>query len=206
MFSSVKLQSAASQSPASDQRIAGLLRDLATGLKQQMFFWGRDVVYPSGNLLVEYGFEKSRSLGLQGTSCYHLDWQRGRIELHGACAAWYPDHGGDGFIYIRPLGKCFAWLDQKAAIPGYWPKESFRPLELRFPDRACNHFIDWWLAYEHFIEKSLGQNHRADHYRQHKSLPRTKSWLPPRSATLWLRGLRDNPGKLKRANLFYVAK
>ena len=69
-------------------RLGGLLRDLTAGLKQQMFFWGRDVVHPDGNLLVRQGFSKSPSAGLQGTSCYGLDWQGGRIELHGACAGW----------------------------------------------------------------------------------------------------------------------
>ena len=65
-----------------------------------VFFWGRDVVHPDGNLLVRQGFSKSPSAGLQGTSCYGLDWQGGRIELHGACAGWYPRDGGEGFNFF----------------------------------------------------------------------------------------------------------
>lgn len=45
-------------------RLGGLLRDLTAGLTQQMFFWGKDVVHPDGNLLVRQGFAKSPSAGL----------------------------------------------------------------------------------------------------------------------------------------------
>ncbi|NJR41629.1 MAG: hypothetical protein HC767_02145 [Akkermansiaceae bacterium] len=186
------------------RRTAGLLRDLSVGLKQQMFFWGRDVVSPRGNLLVEQGFEKTRSTGLQGTSCYGMDWQDGRVELHGACAGWYPENGESGFIYIRPLGKCFTWLESQAPIPGQWPEESLAPLGPNELHQACYPFIDWWLHSEQWIEKSLGSAYRADCYRQHKRLPKSKSWLPPITAARWLEQFRKNPMNLERAKRFDV--
>lgn len=65
-----------------------------------MYFWGRDVLH-EGHLLLRYGFEKRPSTGLQGTSCYSKAWQKGMIELHGACAGWYPDSTGqEGFLFI----------------------------------------------------------------------------------------------------------
>ena len=76
--------------PLSRQRV--LLGDLKAALLQQMFFWGRDVM-AGGNLLTAHGFMKLPSLGLKGTSCYRLDYHDGVIELHGACAGWYPHNG-----------------------------------------------------------------------------------------------------------------
>ncbi|HYF36735.1 MAG TPA: hypothetical protein VD994_15680 [Prosthecobacter sp.] len=55
--------------PFSRQRV--LLGDFTKALRQQMFFWGRDVM-AQGKLLLQYGFQKFASPGLQGTSCYRL--------------------------------------------------------------------------------------------------------------------------------------
>jgi len=51
-------------------RLRALLRDYTDLLGQQMYFWGRDVIHPRVNLLCENGFEKRKSEGLEGTSCY----------------------------------------------------------------------------------------------------------------------------------------
>jgi len=91
-------------SEMSNSRLRALLRDFTALLGQQMFFWGRDVLYPQGNLLCENGFEKRESKGLKGTSCYrkYLDGCN-FIELHGACAGHYvgSEDAGANFIYIR---------------------------------------------------------------------------------------------------------
>jgi hypothetical protein len=55
--------------PPIQDRLSPLFRDLAAGLFQQMFFWGKDVVHPAGNLFLRTGFEKRPSTGLTGTSC-----------------------------------------------------------------------------------------------------------------------------------------
>lgn len=34
--------------------VATLMRDFTDALAQQMYFWGRDVIHPSGNLLVAH--------------------------------------------------------------------------------------------------------------------------------------------------------
>jgi hypothetical protein len=96
----------------------GHLNDLTTGLGQQMFFWGRDVL-TRGNLLLKHGFEKRRSKGLQGTSCYSKPWEDGVIELHGACAGWYPYESGQcGFLFIRNAKRCYIHHRSKPVIPG----------------------------------------------------------------------------------------
>ena len=62
----------------------GLLNDFTRALGQQMFYWGRDVL-TGRNLLLEAGFEKRVSMGLQGTSCYRLPW--------GGSGVLVPPHG-----------------------------------------------------------------------------------------------------------------
>ena len=41
--------------------LSPLFRVLATGLRQQMFFWGKDAMHPEGNLFVRTGFDKRPS-------------------------------------------------------------------------------------------------------------------------------------------------
>jgi len=53
-----------------NQKLRLLLKDCASGFYQQMYFLGKDVSHCCGNQLIEYGFEKSPSTGLTGTSCY----------------------------------------------------------------------------------------------------------------------------------------
>ncbi len=176
------------------------MRDLAAGLRQQMFYWGQDVVHPSGNLLVAQGFVRKKLAGLQGTSCYGLEWQGGRIELHGACAGWYgPDQG---FIFIRPEGRCRAWMGAGPPVPGDWPAERLSdpgPAHLR--DLSLP-FLDWWAHSEHRIGTLAGPSYRLRCHRLFKRLPRSRPWLPPEQADRWLRHFRADPVGLERAKHF----
>jgi len=180
-------------------RLGGLMRDLASGLAQQMFFWGRDVVHPSGNLLLDQGLRKSPSTGLQGTSCYALEWQGGTIELHGACVGWYPEAAGNGFIFIRPLGKCFTWLGDGPPVPGDWPCELLAPPDFDRLRVASLPFIDWWLQSERWVHAEFGPAYRARIFRKFRHLPRSKPWLPPEAAKSWLESFRSDPAKAERA-------
>jgi hypothetical protein len=135
--------------PAKIVPLSALMRDLADGFFQQMFFWGRDVVHKKGNLLVSYGFVKRPSQGLQGTSCYSLPWQGGQIELHGSYAGWFGND--EGFLFIRPRGRCVRWLCGDPPIPGKWPSDLYATraddamIAVSFP------FLDWWLDYENAL-------------------------------------------------------
>ncbi|WP_367873286.1 hypothetical protein [Luteolibacter sp. Populi] len=178
------------------------MRDLTAGLRQQMFFWGKDAVHPSGNLFQKHGFDRRPSPGLQGTSCYGLPWQAGHIELHGACAGWYPLDRSPGFVFIRPLGKCFLWQGSTAPVPGEWPPEmrvDSKPEMLR---EAGLPFFTWWLDWEQRILEGQGKAYRHGCYRHFRKLPKSKPWLPPEAAREWLSRFMDEPAKLARSNRF----
>ncbi len=177
-----------------------LLRDLAAGFNQQMFFWGRDAIHSDGNIFLRSGFQKRASDGLQGTSCYSLPWQGGCIELHGSHAGWFGQ--GGGFLFVRPLRRCVRWLDKTPPIPGTWPRKDYQSAADDALYMLALPFLDWWLEYERTVARLAGVRHRQECYRLFKKLPKTRAWLAPQQAVRWITALRDEPQTLVRANRF----
>jgi hypothetical protein len=187
-------------SPLDASRLGGLMRDFTCGLKQQMFYWGLDVVHPAGNLLAAQGFAKTKSAGLQGTSCYGLESQGGRIELHGSCVGWYGPQRG--FVFVRPWAKCFAWMGNGSPVPGEWDAallEDPGPIALREHSLP---FLQWWLESERWIAARQGNSYRVDCQRRFKRMPRTRPWLAPDQAQRWLGRFHEDPRGLERAKRF----
>lgn len=177
-----------------------LLRDLAAGMSQQMFFWGRDAVHSDGNIFIRTGFKKRPSTGIQGTSCYRLDWESGGIELHGSYAGWLGEAGG--ILFIRPLGRCVRWLQGEAPVPGSWPRESYDAKANEDLLAMARPFLNWWLSHEAEVARLTEDGYRDVCHRHFRKLPRSKGWLSPDLATRWVAGLRDEPEKLPRARRF----
>jgi hypothetical protein len=180
-----------------DTALAARMLDLAAGINQQMYYWGRDVLHAGGNLLVRNGFTKRPSTGLQGTSCYALPWRGGHIELHGSHAGWFRDDGG--FLFIRPRKRCVLWTSPDLPVPGVWPEDHLVSKADSALHAASVPFIDWWLAYESAIAGMLGPGYRSQGYSQYRKLPKTRSWLPPREANAWITAFRENPSSVRRA-------
>ncbi len=184
--------------PGSPQ--TGQLRDLVAVLRQQMYFWGRDVSHPSGNLLIANGLEKRRSAGLQGSSCYSMSWQGGRIELHGACVGWYADSGG--FVFIRPLDRCYHWSGGQPPVPGRWESERLKRLHPGQAHKRARPFLDWWIHYEEDVQRAQGGAYRERCFRSYRRLPRSRSALPPVDAMKWLGIYRGDPTATPRVRHF----
>lgn len=180
--------------------LPALLRDLTAGFRQQMFFWGKDAAHPDGNLFVRSGFEKRPSTGLQGTSCYSAPWQGGRIELHGSHAGWFgPD---EGFLFIRPLGRCVRWLDAVPPVPGEWARNRYDARADSELHRAALPFLDWWLEHERHAARLGGPGYRDHCFRHFCKLPRSRAWLPPADSIRWITALRDDPATTPRVRGF----
>lgn len=182
---------------ASPKNLSLAFRDLAAGMRQQMYFWGRDAIHPDGNLFVHTGFKKRPSTGLQGTSCYSLDWQGGIIELHGSHAGWIGPH--DGFLFIRPLARCVRWHAPTLPIPGSWQPHQYQTKQDTTLHTLAIPFLDWWLHHEAQVTRLAGPNFRTACHRQYKKLPKTRPWLAPTDVTRWITHLRDHPESLPRA-------
>jgi hypothetical protein len=171
--------------PLSRQRV--LLRDFSSALRQQMFFWGRDVL-TGGNLLLHHGFAKRESPGLKGTSCYFKKHEDGLIELHGACAGWYPDLGSvrPGLLYVRARGRCTTHRLHEPVAPGHYEPaaQENRTVEIL---EAAKLFAAWLADYEAWVMKQQGASYREGCRRMLMRLPKGQPWLPAPEAERWLR-------------------
>lgn len=179
--------------PVSKSRV--LIADFAAALRQQMFYWGRDVMN-GGNLLLRHGFEKRESSGLKGTSCYRLRHEDGVIELHGACAGWYPQAGSarPGFLFVRTRGRISTHRLHEPVVPGRYESEA---LQNHTADAmaAARHFAGWLADYEAWVRQQMGPGYRAECRRMLASLPKGQTWLPAAEADRWLRLLAaQGPG------------
>jgi hypothetical protein len=176
---------ALSEVPLSRQRV--LLADFAAALRQQMFFWGRDVM-SGGNLLLGHGFEKLPSQGLKGTSCYRLRYEDGVIELHGACAGWYPQAGSarPGFLFVRTRGRISTHRLHEPVVPGSYLSEA---LQNHTADAlaAARLFAGWLAEYEAWVRQQMGPGYRAECRKMLANLPKGQTWLPAPQAERWLR-------------------
>lgn len=158
------------------------LNDAAKGLGQQMVFWGQDVRHPEGNALERYGLTKARSPGLQGTSCYSMEWEGGVLELHGAVASWTAPYGHCGCVFCRDRGSIELWHGSSAPVPGEQHGESGTP-EVRW--RAFQPMLRWLIRYEAWVSRTAGADWRSACWRMIGKLPKGKPWLAPQLAMEW---------------------
>ncbi len=176
-----------------------LLRDFTNALAQQMFFWGRDVIHPSGNLLIAHGFERRKSEGLDGTSCYRRSVDSGMIELHGACAGWYSDHPDEpGFLYIRTRRRCYLYDGIEPPAPGRYREELLRTKPGADLVEKSRRFLAWWLDYEGWITEVTGSAYRTSCYRTFAKLPKSTPWMAPSAGLDWLRSYLRDPSEAGR--------
>lgn len=179
-------------------RLRGLIRDFTSLLTQQMYFWGRDVVHPEGNLLTLYGFDRRTSEGLNGTSCYRTQSSEGAVELHGACVGSYSSNFLPGFLFIRNRRRCFLYRGSEPPIPGFYAEDLLSSGPVFSLYHVSCQFLNWWLAYEEWIESTVGSGHRKTNFRAFKKLPTSRAILPPDESLQWLREYQTSPESLKR--------
>lgn len=163
-----------------------------------MYFWGRDVVHPSGNLLCHFGFERRASEGLDGTSCYRLEFDGDLIELHGACVGRYAKDG-DGFLFIRRRRSCLLYSSGEPPTPGFYAEEFLRRGSAEEIHAASCRFLDWWLEYERWIASVTKAGYRDRCHQLFAKLPKSKPWLPPGASVRWLKEYAAEPTRSRRA-------
>ena len=160
------------------------LRQAEKGIAQQMILWGHDAKHPQGNALQRFGLSRVRSTGLQGTSCYLMDWQGGVIQLHGALISWHPSESSSetGCLYCRRLKRLRLWSDQNAPIPGK-DNGTYGPAEIIW--QAFQPLLAWIIQYEKWVIMQLGEDWRRTTWRAQFSLVKKTPWLPPPAALHW---------------------
>jgi hypothetical protein len=161
-----------------------LLREAGKGLAQQMILWGHDVKHPQGNALQRCGMERVASTGLQGTSCYRMEWEGGWVQLHGAVASWHAADGSGrcGCVYARSSKRIKTWSEHRAPVPGVDQGQYRSPEECW---EAFQPLLRWLVAYETWVASTLGAEWRWKTWRAQFSLVKKSPWLAPAEALPW---------------------
>lgn len=135
-------------------------------MEQQVWCWGRDVEYATGNLLMQFGFERHRdSDAVDRSSCYRLDQGVFHVCL------W----GFGMFFGCRELGGLY--LDRFDFRPAWAPVESLS-LAIHWPDelpvfgrprgrlawqrarRLWSLALHWIADYEKWVRRHAGLAYR----------------------------------------------
>ncbi len=161
-----------------------------------------DAAHPCGNMFQKRGFRKSPSAGLKGTSCYSLPWQGGEIFLHGACVGWFPADKCGGFLFIRPMGRCFIWKGTELPVPGKWPRGLLAAVDPADDAPAFAPFLSWLLDHEETVRRGVGEAYRAACHRKFRSLPKSRPWLAPADGEAWLRRFLEDSSRTPSAKHF----
>ncbi len=144
-----------------------LLRQAASLLNQQIWCWGRDVLRPEGNWLVEIGFERIEPPATHEdcSSVYILNLPRGKSVVLRGFGLFYgdPRHGGvflPRYQFLPQYTTCDTlerppW--SKAELPEFdTPTESERARCISLAVDA----IEWIRAYEANVVEVLGLEYR----------------------------------------------
>ena len=126
----------------SAQRRVGLLNDYKNAIGQHLFFWGRDVVHPRGNLLREFGLERYTRRGVTGSSCYTMSYQGDIIELHSMCVGRY-SQDAPSMLYTRQPHECWIYEDDTPPPPGRYDQSLMTRGSLEKIEAASRSFLAW---------------------------------------------------------------
>lgn len=189
--------------PANSLRMAQ--RDCATGLYLQMYYWGKDVLNPGGNLLQRYGFRRIPKQTPHGSSRYRLPWGDGVIELHGFVAGWYRPHG-QGLLFVRHRRVCQRYDGSEPVAPealeealAYTPRAL---PECREFSAVLGEFLRFLLDYEAFVLRECGVAYRQEVFEEYRALRLSHWWLRPAEALAWYRRLMERPHATPRARIW----
>lgn len=149
-----------------------------------MYFWGKDVTHPKGNQLEAYGFSKSPSKGIKGTSCYTYESKSKIIELYGSCAGYYSDQSN--VVFLRPRNRFYEWLPEQKVIAGQWSQSDLSTRDADGMFSSLMPFLEWWMNYEQWILEHHGLQYREQCYSEWSKVNSKLTWLDPNSAIQWV--------------------
>jgi hypothetical protein len=144
------------------------LRTVGTGLlNQQIWCWGQDIRSPTGNLLLSYGFTRTRPPGAEpGSSHYCLRLsERANISLWGF--GMFYGHAEFGGLFLQRYAFTLAWTPQ-AALPAHvWTPEQLPSVAAPRTVVARLHAyrllfaaVRWIVQYEKWIRDTVGLDYR----------------------------------------------
>jgi hypothetical protein len=156
-----------------------------------MYFWGKDVLHPAGNLLVALGGTPFRNDAVaHKVRCYTLNTPQGRIVLHSTGVLLQPADSGCGIAYLRPTHRLYHVLLQDMPLP--CPSAKSIPDTLP-PVRASDFpsslilLLQFVRDYEAQAARILPTHAREQAWREYRrTASRGIKWLRPVDSTRWL--------------------
>lgn len=147
--------------PRSDRHL------LAELLDQQMWFFGRDIQHPDGNLLLRFGFARERPpVGVSGTSRYTLATPAGSLTLWGWGALWC-DTGPRALLMRRhgPGPRLVAAAETHQSVWAHTAIPDTRaPIgaDVRRVGTLLAEFAGWVQHYERWVRATCGESWRQE--------------------------------------------
>ena len=157
-------------------------------MEHQMYFWGRDVMHPSGNLLVAAGCERFRREDCAHmVSCYRYETESVVIILHSTGVSLRGKEGGPGVVYLRPTHRLYQFEE---GFPLPYQASLLRSLRRLRPNEfppALTGLLAFVQAYEQWASGAVSRGSRLAAWREQRSTA-TKGvrWLKPSDSMRWL--------------------
>ncbi|MCZ0935343.1 MAG: hypothetical protein OXJ54_09200 [Gemmatimonadetes bacterium] len=160
-------------------------------LHRQCWNWGRDIVRPEGNLLLEAGFLRRRPRGEAGSSCYTLALSDGDSLMLWGFGLLYgtPRRGG---VYLNRYEFRPVWLPSETIRGPVWKPDMIpagqAPPSLRIPVDLTVSAIRRIADYEEWVLARCGLEYRRAVLRQWRE---PSEHLPPQTLPEAWRSLAD---------------
>lgn len=140
---------------------------LAELLDQQMWFFGRDIQHPDGNLLLRFGFARERPpVEVSGTSRYAIITPTGSLTLWGWGALW---RDREPFaLLLRRHGPGPRLVAATNAPDQVWAHTALTNARAAASDEVGRvgtllaDFADWVHGYERWVRATCGESWRVE--------------------------------------------
>jgi len=135
-------------------------------LHHQCWFFGRDILHPDGNLLVQYGFKRYKAPKKTGTNRYRIVIGTSvEVDLWGF-GLFYGDEKL-GRIFVRRYDFSPQLFEKGNLGPRIFESEDLpsslkpaRDIEIDVAKDLTRRAVDWILTYEDWVEKAYGKEWR----------------------------------------------
>jgi len=183
----MKLRASVPGRPSTLPRLRSV--EAAKLLEHQMYFWGKDVLHPGGNLLRAYGCDTfARRDAPHPVRCYEVATAHGLATLHSTGVHLHT--GGAGVAYLRATHRLYHTSGAEMPLPCPSLRDlpaglrSLRPSE--FP-AALTALLAFVSSYESWAAARLPGTARTDAWREfRRTASRGVRWLPPDASLAWL--------------------
>lgn len=160
-------------------------------LEHQMYFWGKDVVHPAGNLLVAFGATPFRNEAVaHKVHCYALSTPQGRVVLHSTGIHLQPHDEDGGIAYLRPTHRLYHTPPQELPLPcasANALSAALQPVKVSEFPSSLRLLLEFVRDYETQAAPLLPPQARDHAWREYR---RTAShgikWLRPADSARWL--------------------